>query len=505
MIPNLKNELMELKKETENKMARLRFIEKELADYERKVKAAAESVNENLGGAVIKEEFIKFFKKPYAIIPVKKNTIRVVVPKFIKGFEVGWLWKETESFFIYTLDHYSAWLGDIPEDLLKEIDFKQDIKAELVGNILTFEPSQKDKIKKAMGSHLADVTETTARVKRGHEFGLIVELVESNCLPFRMRTVSEADKRDVGRSGVKLRDYQEPALREFLKWGAVGLFHPTGSGKSFITLKCLELIKGPKLIIVPTRTLAEQWNYYIDQHIPNYKREITIATYQGFRVSDQEYAMVVFDECQRLPADTFSRLALINTKYRLGLSATPHREDGRESYIFALTGKPIGLNWSEYMKTVGRSYHPIYVHIVASMASKERKAYELLDSKKKTLIFCDSIDIGKRVSNYLNIPFIYGRSDNRLDTIKSNRHLVVSRVLDLGTSIRDLNHIIEIDFLFGSRQQELQRTGRLMHSLEKDIRHDIIMTQAEFDSYGKRLWSLQEKGFTLKFYGGRKK
>lgn len=57
---------------------------------------------------------------------------------------------------------------------------------------------------------------------------------------------------------------------------------------------------------------------------------------------------------------------------------------------------------------------------------------------------------------------------------------------------------IEIDFLYGSRQQELQRTGRLMHSEEKDVRHDIIMTSQELESYGKRLWSLQEKGFTIK-------
>jgi hypothetical protein len=37
-----------------------------------------------------------------------------------------------------------------------------------------------------------------------------------------------------------------------------------------------------------------------------------------------------------------------------------------------------------------------------------------------------------------------------------------------------------------------------MHSVEKDARHDIIMTEEELEKYGKRLWSLQEKGFTVK-------
>ena len=71
---------------------------------------------------------------------------------------------------------------------------------------------------------------------------------------------------------------------------------------------------------------------------------------------DDEWALTIYDECQRLPADTFSRLAVIRTKYRIGLSASPHHEDGRESYIFALTGFPVGLNWQEYMK-IGRAYH----------------------------------------------------------------------------------------------------------------------------------------------------
>ncbi len=182
----------------------------------------------------------------------------------------------------------------------------------------------------------------------------------------------------------------------------------------------------------------------------------------------------------------------------MGLSASPHREDGREAYIFALTGFPVGLNWEEYMKTVGKKYHPINVYVVGTPQQKERKVKELVRQNKKTLIFSDSIDIGSRVAKQLQIPFIYGETKNRLEIINNNPVVVISRVGDLGISIKDLQHIIEVDFLFGSRQQELQRTGRLMHSEKEDTRHDIIMTQQELETYGKRLWSLQEKGFTIK-------
>jgi hypothetical protein len=71
----------------------------------------------------------------------------------------------------------------------------------------------------------------------------------------------------------------------------------------------------------------------------------------------------------------------------------------------------------------------------------------------------------------------------------------MSRVGDVGVSVKDLEQIIEVDFLYGSRQQQLQRTGRLMHSEEAE-RHDIIMTEQEVRDYGKRIWALQEKGFT---------
>jgi hypothetical protein len=65
-----------------------------------------------------------------------------------------------------------------------------------------------------------------------------------------------------------------------------------------------------------------------------------------------------------------------------------------------------------------------------------------------------------------------------------------------GVSAKDLECIIEIDFLGGSRRQELQRTGRLMHSDDAE-RHDIIMTDKESHEHGKRIWALQERGFTV--------
>jgi len=495
-ILQIKKELEEINKIAETELRRVGVLSNLLNEHEKNISATADFIDEKLGKLTDKQSFLDFFKKPYVLIPNGKNSVLVCVPKFIKGFQVGWLWKETDTFYIYQFDQYSAWLGDAPEELTKEINLKTDFSVGIDGNTLKFDPAQKAIIKQKFGHHLSKIGEESATIKRGHIFDVIAESVENGCLPFKPKKVEQIDIREQ-KSKIKLRPYQKLAVDRFMETGAVGVFHPTGAGKSFISLHLMDIIKGKKIIIVPTRTLIEQWKMYIETNIPHAKEEIKIVTYQGYRDSGEKYVLTIYDECQRLPADTFSRLAVIDTKYRLGLSASPHREDGRESYIFALTGFPVGLNWQEYMTTVGKQYHPVFVHVVHSSSGKLKKLEELFDPKKKTLIFCDTIALGKQISNRLSIPYIYGQTNDRLQVIQEHNAVCISRVGDLGISVKDLQRIIEVDFLFGSRQQELQRSGRLMHSEDAE-RHDIIMTEMEFKQYGKRIWALQEKGFTIK-------
>lgn len=490
-----KKQLEEIQDDVSKKILQLDSIEKDLKQQEKNIEYATEVISAKLGNNVESDKFLNFFKKPYVTTPNGKNSILVFVPKFIKGFQVGWLHKEDDTYYIYELNQYSAWLDDVPKELLEKIDFKQEINGYVEGDRIKFDVSQKDIVKKKFGSVLADFTEDSARIKRGNSFDVIAGMVDNGCLPFKPRRVIESDLRDSNM--IKLRDYQKQAYRKFLETGAVGVFYPTGAGKSFIAMRCIETIKGKKALIVPTRTLADQWDYYLQTYIPNFKDEVTISTYQGFKDFNGDYTLMIYDEAQRLPANTFSRLSVVNTKYRLGLSASPHREDKRESYIFALTGFPIGLNWQEYMSKTKKSYFPVEVIPVKNKAQKIRKIGELLE-EKKTIIFCDSIELGRQIATKLKVPHVYGETSNRVNIIQDNMVTVVSRVGDLGLSIDNLERIIEVDFLYGSRQQELQRLGRLMHSNKKDLLHHIIMTEAELSQHSKRLWALREKGFHVK-------
>jgi len=201
--------------------------------------------------------------------------------------------------------------------------------------------------------------------------------------------------------------------------------------------------------------------------------------------------------CHHLPANTYVKLSTIKAKYRIGLSGSPFREDGRENYIFALTGFPIGLNWEELIQQKVVAVPKFRLYVVKDYHEKMKRLEELLKIPIKTIIFCDAINLGKQISKRFGIPFVYGETKDRLSTIKDSDVVVVSRVGDEGISIGDIERVIEVAFLYGSRQQESQRFGRLMHSQKKEPEHIIIMTEKEFQTYQKRLYAIYERGFKI--------
>ncbi len=86
---------------------------------------------------------------------------------------------------------------------------------------------------------------------------------------------------------------------------------------------------------------------------------------------------------------------------------------------------------------------------------------------------------------------------DRMDIFRDNNVVIGSRVADEGLSLDSLDRVIEFDFHGGSRRQELQRAGRVMHS-EGLGQHLVQMTDEEFDDYGQRLYSLEEKGIDIR-------
>ncbi len=492
-------ELDEIRRSIEDSLRRLdAYVRKIKEEKERAAQALEEKLEELKITGVDLDELKRFLQssEPYVLIPRKRDVWWVIVPKFVK-LHVGWLEYETETFRIFAVNRYMGMVFDLPKNIKEKLRIPEPMPITVSDGYLVTEPDVQEDVWKRYRAHLLRrESGGRIRVKRGHEFHLIARIIEDGSLPFVPKPVQKEDLREW--KGISLYPHQKRAWKAFLRWGAVGIYWPPGAGKSFFGVYVLARVRGKKLVVVPTLTLKEQWEERIKELIPESQSEVDIVTYLGYeKVKDREYSLVIYDECHRLPANSYVRLATVRAKYRLGLSATPMREDGRESYIFALTGYPIGMNWDELIQQ-GFVNVPVFrLYIVRNLTEKMKRVEELLRLPLKTVIFCDSIELGRKLSTRLGVPFVHGGTRDRLEIIRNNDVVVVSRVGDEGVSIGDIERVIEVDFLYGSRRQEAQRYGRLMHSQKREPQHIVIMTEKEFKLYQKRLYAITEKGFRI--------
>jgi len=462
-----------------------------------------------------------FVEEPYIIEPSKigkaGNVIEwhVYVPKMVQ-FHVGRLERATHSYNVFSVTQYMHHFAEIPEELSSRFP-KLDIELQVVDGLLVTETKDTDKAWSKYRHYLyRKEGPGKLRIKKGSEWNIIAQILEDGGLPFAPQPVDEADFRARSVNGFachedwEIRDYQVEADKQFMKYGAVGIYWPFGTGKSQYGLDLLDRLNGQKLIIVSTLSLKEQWLERLKQLPSDRQTECLVVTYQSRREIEEfirkhkELTLCVFDEVHHLPAKTFMRLSTIPTKYRLGLTGSPYREDGHINYILALTGYPLGLAWSKFIAEGIITMAQVQVHIL----KKERHKLALLDDLLrrdlgKTMIFSDSLDLGDAIAKKYGLEWIHGATRKRIDTIRQNERIVISRVGDEGLSIPELDTIIEIDFLGGSRMQALQRIGRLAHRLiqpdKEPAVHHILMTEEELEKYGKRLLAYYDKGYKVDY------
>ena len=459
-----------------------------------------EKLGEALRGQYNPEFFEEFFEEPYVVLPKRRNEYYVVAPKWLR-MELGYLERQTKGYNVFVINRYLAWIYDLPRVLKEKLHFEEGLPVRVVDGVMYADGVQEEAWSRYRHFLSQKLGNGMIRVKRGMGFRLIAQLIEDGTLPFEPTPVAASDLRD-WKPPEELRElygreYVKRAWKRFLETGAVGVFWAFGTGKSMFALYACARLKGEKLVVVPTLTLKEQWEERIRRFAPFLEREVSVETYHAFhKVKNREYTLVVFEEAQHLPANTFIRLATLRTKYRIGLSGSPFREDGRENYIIALTGFPIGLSWREQLEHGYIKEPTVKLYLARNEREKLRKLEELVSYPMKTIIFCDWIELGKKISRRLGVPFVHGATKERKKILEENPVVVVSRVGDEGVSVRDLERVIEVAFLYGSRMQEAQRFGRLLHS-SRETEHIIIMTHEEYDRYGKRLHSIVEKGFKI--------
>lgn len=149
--------------------------------------------------------------------------------------------------------------------------------------------------------------------------------------------------------------HQAEALTAWKKGDRQGVVVlPTAAGKTYLAQLAMESTPRTTLIVVPTLDLMHQWYAQLEKAFPHTevgllgggsrdRTPILVATYHSAAIHAEtlgnQYALLIFDECHHLPSDFFRAIAEYSiAPYRLGLTATPERSDGKDEDLQQLIG-----------------------------------------------------------------------------------------------------------------------------------------------------------------------
>jgi superfamily II DNA or RNA helicase len=128
---------------------------------------------------------------------------------------------------------------------------------------------------------------------------------------------------------------------------------PTGAGKSHVALVAIDAKRRSTLVVAPTLDLVRQWYDLLATTFggpigvvgggEHDVRPITVTTYDSAFLHMEHlgsrFGLVVFDECHHLPSAGYALAArACLAPFRMGLTATPERADGRDAELTALIG-----------------------------------------------------------------------------------------------------------------------------------------------------------------------
>ena len=171
---------------------------------------------------------------------------------------------------------------------------------------------------------------------------------------------------------ISLRDYQQKALNMWIKAGKRGcIVLPTGSGKTIIGVKAVEVINSASLVVVPTIDLMDQWTSVLSKYFSNIKignlggglddiQAITVCTYDSAYIRapniGNKFALIIFDEVHHLAAPGYRSIAeQFASPFRLGLTATIEREDNLHKDFPRLVGG--GIVFEAHASDLAKNKH----------------------------------------------------------------------------------------------------------------------------------------------------
>ncbi len=396
----------------------------------------------------------------------------------------------------------------------------------------------------------APISETEDWVREGSEAAIKRILYEAGYPVRDERDLESGDDLPIDLR-VRLRDYQQTWVDRFDDAGEGVFVGPPGSGKTVAAMGAMARVEGETLVLVPSRDLARQWQEslleftsleadQVGQYHGGIKqvRPVTIATYQIAGMDrhrslfdDREWGLLVFDEVHHVPSDVYSRSTRLQSRHRLGLSASPIREDDRQAEIFTLVGPPIGTDWEALFEAGFVAEPELEIRYVpwgddeqrnAHASAEGREKYRIAASNRgkvdevryllsahpqsKALIFVDYLEQGRELSDALGVPFLSGETPHHerrrlLEAFRRDERdlLVVSRVGDEGIDLPTADLAIVASGLGGSRRQGTQRAGRTMRPTGGALVYVLATRGTREEDFARRqLQHLGRKGMTVR-------
>lgn len=316
-----------------------------------------------------------------------------------------------------------------------------------------------------------------------------------------------------------LRDYQQMAADSFWEGGSGVVVLPCGAGKTMVGAAAMAKAQATTLILVTNTVAGRQWKDELlrrtsltEDEIGEYSgerkeiRPVTIATYQvvtrrtkgeykALELFDsRDWGLIIYDEVHLLPAPVFRMTSDLQSRRRLGLTATLVREDGREGDVFSLIGpKRYDAPWKD-LEAQGFIATADCVEIRSTMTDAEKMVYATAESADRyrlaasahtkvpvvrklleqhegqpTLIIGAYLDQLEELGAEFNAPVIDGKTSNKKREELFNQFragelsvLVVSKVANFSIDLPEASVAIQVSGTFGSRQEEAQRLGRLL-------------------------------------------
>ena len=157
-----------------------------------------------------------------------------------------------------------------------------------------------------------------------------------------------------------LRDYQARAVDKLALVTQGTVVIPCGGGKTRVGMGAIVRLRTPTLVLVHTLDLAEQWLGELREKLglesglvgdgEERVAPVTVAVIQALARWDRAkldaflggFGLVILDEAHHVAASTFhSVVDRCPARYRLGLTATPEREDGLTALLELFLGAPL--------------------------------------------------------------------------------------------------------------------------------------------------------------------